>query len=412
MKRHKVNSYLLCLFVAFSSFLTVGCEDDEFFFSTFNTWEAVVIKRAEQQAYIKWMPLKNMPRLGDTFYVAGETFRGLPYSSVKELDKFVGLEVSFHTFLSAVNNPRSVLYTENVSKPPYNGSNCGTYYGTVCSAAVNYALGIELPLTTSDYQTCGLFQELKHQELDNIDTGDILLTPKQHVVLVLGVMRNQENSLVEKVKILESSQSGTMIILYYREEIIKRWSESKWLLLRYIGEKKFKHTGFEELQGNMDLCPARGDKSTFREGEDVEISVLNNAYVSASINRGNQIIDEVLDVKTDFTLKDLKYGKYSVQLKNAEICSNPVEFEVLQTNVAIASNGGYLKISFSSENALPEYVVLSTSSGVRVSIDPINDFERSIGEKVIFVPKSSSKLYCKVFFKGDYGRVSNKPIEL
>lgn len=98
-------------------------------------------KRAHQIADVFWTSLGNIPNLSG-FFPSGGTFSGIPYSSVKELDKNVGQEVSFYTFLSAVANPRSVLYTERVCNNPYKGVNCATYYGSVCSMTVNYALGL------------------------------------------------------------------------------------------------------------------------------------------------------------------------------------------------------------------------------------------------------------------------------
>ncbi len=97
-------------------------------------------KKAHHMADIRWTPLNDIPGLTKPI-PAGIERVGLPYSSVKEKDKFVGLEVSFHTFMTALHNPRSVLYTEDVKESPYYGTNCGPYYGTVCSGAVNYALG-------------------------------------------------------------------------------------------------------------------------------------------------------------------------------------------------------------------------------------------------------------------------------
>lgn len=69
-----------------------------------------VRKRAQQITNIRWEAKSDVPRKTGHF-AAGGTYTGIPYSSVKEMDKFVGFDVSFHTFMTAVNNPRSVLYT-------------------------------------------------------------------------------------------------------------------------------------------------------------------------------------------------------------------------------------------------------------------------------------------------------------
>ena len=122
--------------------------------------KAAVLQRAKKITTIAWTPLSSIySHKLNGYFEANHLYEEIPYSSVKQLDKFVGLEVSFETFVSAVNNPYSVLYTENVGASPYYGRNCSVYYGSVCSATVNYALNIKLPITTSMYRTSGLFEK-------------------------------------------------------------------------------------------------------------------------------------------------------------------------------------------------------------------------------------------------------------
>lgn len=76
---------------------------------------------------------------------------GIPYSEAGEYTKYVGMHVSLKTYLTAVLNKRSVLYTENIqansNTSKYGltyrglGGLCGTYYGTVCSGLTAYVHG-------------------------------------------------------------------------------------------------------------------------------------------------------------------------------------------------------------------------------------------------------------------------------
>lgn len=97
----------------------------------------------------------------ETYFDAGATHIGIPYSEVGEYSKFVGLDVSLRTFLTALLNPRSVMYTENVSAESsaskyglvyhnYEGAS-GAYYGTICSGLTGYALGLKAPITSALY---------------------------------------------------------------------------------------------------------------------------------------------------------------------------------------------------------------------------------------------------------------------
>ena len=81
----------------------------------------------------------------------------MAYSSVKEINTYVGRNVSFYTFMTAVNNPKSKIYTEDLSAPPYHGTHSATYYGITCSQAVNYALGIKGPYGCVRYLDIGFY---------------------------------------------------------------------------------------------------------------------------------------------------------------------------------------------------------------------------------------------------------------
>lgn len=116
-----------------------------------------VIKRAYQMTDLCFTPLDSFVANPNKSYHGGEHYHGMVYSSVKETCQFVGLDVSLHTFMTAMHNPRSVMYTENVGKLPYHGHNCGAYYGTVCSAFVSYVLGMKIYEKTYDYPHCRFF---------------------------------------------------------------------------------------------------------------------------------------------------------------------------------------------------------------------------------------------------------------
>ena len=144
------------------------------------------INRAEFIANIKWQAASSITDASHAYY-EGEIVRGLPYSSARELDCFVGIHVSFYTFLTATNNPRSLFYTEDISKPQYNASYlCSVYYGTVCSCAVEYALGMEVPYFTSMIDTQSVFTKPIDQNPENIDHLKKYLLP---IAIVHAVLR-------------------------------------------------------------------------------------------------------------------------------------------------------------------------------------------------------------------------------
>lgn len=78
---------------------------------------------------------------------AGKTVTGFPYSSTEATDKFIGQNVSFETFLSAIPNPESKLYQSG------HGALGRCNYGIVCNGFVRYILGIPYRVNTQRWHT-------------------------------------------------------------------------------------------------------------------------------------------------------------------------------------------------------------------------------------------------------------------
>ena len=118
--------------------------------------------------------------------------------------------------------------------------------------------------------------------------------------------------------------------------------------------------------------------------------------------------ERVYNGTPDIELTDLAAGSYKAVLeKNGGIVSDAIWFEILQTEVSFSNRGSNVDIQFYSENAIPEYVVFCGIDGTRHLIADITDAERQAGHKLITYKDSLEFLYLKVFFRGEYGRVSN-----
>lgn len=370
-------------------------------------------RRAHQIADVKWSPVGAVPRNGGITYPAGKSVSGIPYSSVKELDKFVGHEVSFYTFLTAVQNPKSVLYTENVSHSPYHGVNCAAYYGTVCSISVNYALGLDAPYESSMYAKLPFFEKVANQSPEAVKVGDVLWK-KGHVVMVEDV--NNSDGSVESVSILESNGGGTSIRKYSLAEFSNRWNSSSWVLYRYLDFARVIEQDDIQFLSSLDqdnytvslnapLCPSRGDRACYREGEDVILNVLGKFEEAVYIRRDSRLVYKFYCESDDLKLTGLTAGIYEVSLSDGQtICS----FEVVQTEVNVRKVSNGMAIDYSSSNGIPENVILCTATGTRKYIHVFTDEERESGR--IIIPYTYGAECLKVFFRGDYGRVSNELI--
>ena len=197
--------------------------------------EKIVREMARALAYIKWTP-KYRQELGykipvnitgsettHDFYDENgnvQSWFGIPYSSVKENDKYVGLDVSVYTFMTAINNPYSLLYTENVNAlssrsswgKQYNGKNCRAYYGITCSELTSFAAGLPTGYSVELHEW--LFKrgarmvEVYPQDYNYLRVGDVLVCynggKEAHCRLVAALERDTDNN-VTAVTVVEAS---------------------------------------------------------------------------------------------------------------------------------------------------------------------------------------------------------------
>ena len=369
-----------------------------------------VCRRAMQISDVVWQA-KGTLYYNNGTYEPEDICRGIPYSSVKEKDKFIGQEVSFYTFLTSLHNPKSIIYMERTNMSPYKGENCSLYYGTVCSMTVNYAIGCPLPYQSDMYEKSSDFACVQKQSLESMSIGDLLVSDG-HVVMVLSVER--KNKKIHKVDILESNAYGAKIYRYSYSQLKNRWKKDNWRLLRYLKISDSLETYVYEsdkdvfeknLIYNEDLCVYRGDKSCFSLHENVKINIMNETYSLIELYKNGQLLERRELNGNAIEFKDLPYGKYKARLVGDRGVSNYTSFEILDTDISISKKGYIYTLEFDAEYGIHEYVVICDETGYRSVISEITLEERLSGQKQMCC--SDENMILKVFFKGDYGRVSN-----
>ena len=161
------------------------------------------VKKAYQLTDITFTPLRSIAyNVG--IYQPETAYQGMIYSSVKETGTYVGSNVSFHTFMTAIHNPRSRIYTDRIDEPPYHGTNCRSYYGTVCSGLVSYALGLNYG--SFDFVASDEMEELDYSNVEGFHIADVLWR-SGHVALITDVVRNENDSIVS-IEVSEALQNG------------------------------------------------------------------------------------------------------------------------------------------------------------------------------------------------------------
>lgn len=114
--------------------------------------EFISRKKADMFVNCRWTPKGAIPWSTRSlsvvnYYEEGVEYKGIPYSSNIDHAKWLGTHVSLYTFMTAVNNKYSLLYTECLKNGntrsawgyEYTKSGNGsTYYGTVCCGFTSY----------------------------------------------------------------------------------------------------------------------------------------------------------------------------------------------------------------------------------------------------------------------------------
>lgn len=375
-----------------------------------------VLHRAYLMASMEWTPLRPIPKRGGGFYDAGVSINGLPYSSVKEIDTYLFQNVSYHTFMTAVHNPKSLLYTVNISQPPYHGTNCGPYYGAVCSSSVMWALGIDIPYYTSQIISMPeVFTMKEHQEVDSLDLCDIIWT-NGHVQMIYDI--DYRDDTIYGISAFETNYganfSGARIKKYSKEQFLNMWNVHNYVAYRYNRLVYSSVPGviqeWDPIAYNDDLCPSRGDKSVYRAVDTVKINVFNANYDHIALSEGTTLVSLDENNSDEHIFYDLSPGVYSVFLMNEDGMSSRSTFEIIDTEVnCTINNENRIVVHFNSE-ARPEFAALCDLEG-NSEFYPISDMDRLNG--YIIVPSLNlTEYYCKVIFKGEYGRLSSGPIRV
>ena len=245
------------------------------------------VKKAHQMTDLPIVPtvtFQSNPTAREN-YVAGKKYKGVIYSSVKEINTYVGQDVSFHTFMTALHNPRSVLYTNRVDQPPYHGDNCMAYYGIVCSGLINYALGFKITQRSSDILVEDYFEQIEDQSARGVRLAD-LICENGHPRLVTGIEKDNNGKIVQ-IEISVAANSGCRRYKIDGEDAFnKMLKKNNFKIYRY--KELYKNTSyvpannFVAVDGerqlsftyNNAICANKGDKSCYITGEDVTLNVF------------------------------------------------------------------------------------------------------------------------------------------
>ncbi len=278
-----------------------------------DAWQERAVEYARIMSRVKWTPVAGtMPnRRGGTFE-QGTEYTGVPYSSVKAVGRCIGFDIYLKTFLAAVENPQSVLYTEDLTGKV---SNAAPYYGKVCSTFTSYALQCALPYLSSHHGP--EFRKgvilVEPQSAQAAEPGDVIYTPPaklgggSHVELVTAVERSGDR--LTAVRVEESAPPTTRNTLRKASAFDSHLSSRNKQLYRitdfdaWHGQNKaesFLFPNYDEDSAtpavNRVLLLDRGDWVPYYQDQPVKFNVMDRdskGVQSLIVKRGDAVVEQI-----------------------------------------------------------------------------------------------------------------------
>jgi hypothetical protein len=262
------------------------------------------LKRARRLCQLRWTPIRPLPSAlkgvagTDQEYFYGYfrpwmPQRGIPYSSCRTVEKYVGWNISAETFCTALQNPHSVVYTRQLKESAGNKAN--SYYGSVCSMFVSYALELPYRIVCKDWLALDSIHPVDSEQLENLRLGDILLDPKRHVALITGIARDEAGT-VQRIEVSECTLPLTICTAFTPVEFCNYWLKNNYTVHRYDGIDNVTYTSLPELFTASDIislhCPLTED--TYHIIDECSLAKCKKEVVILNTSRGALVDAEAL----------------------------------------------------------------------------------------------------------------------
>lgn len=349
------------------------------------TWQEDASAHARLLSRVKWTPVAGtLPNRSGGFFEAGKEYTGVPYSSVRSEGRYIGFDIGLRTFLAAVENPQSVLYTENLTGKV---SNAAGYYGMVCSSYTSYALGCGIWEVSRRYgpEISGGITLVEPQSAEAAHVGDVIYTPHatetsgSHVEMVTAVTKDAAGRVIS-VRIEESRPPTTATTERSAAAFNKHLASRNKQLFRITDREAWRGTNRSEplLFPNYeaDAVPPKinrtllldlGDWVPYQKGKVVKFHVMDRDKLGVKtliIRRGDKVVEEIaLEGPSVHERSFDTCGDYTAQvIHKDESQSQACEFAVCDLDLSlpkgnVSMNGGW-QVRFSIESMKPIVIYL------------------------------------------------------
>ena len=374
---------------------------------------ANAIARAYQLTDVEWTPLADMPGVNKIngeytviTYKAGETYKGIPYSGVIATDTYLGLNVSLESFLTALENTNSVLYTENLHST---NPKSATYFGTVCSKFAQYVLDIPGSYNTNNVANIPGVDTIAmpgKYTVDDIKLGDIVLHTQDHTAVCTDILYDADGN-VAFVEISEAVFPQVRRKLWSPEDFYAHFSGYRLCRYQYISGVP---AAPAETPADREyaLMPRFGDKYNYKVSSTKGVvDILESGYSKAVILRDGAVISKIaLNGASTFSFDRSIPGDLEMYLEKEDgTRSASVYACVVKSSVAVTDASrflaGNLSVSFDGSSGTPLYVQVGSGQSIFCSVENNQTGEADITFRPSLV--SGETVNIRVAYQNEYG---------
>ena len=371
--------------------------------------QMVCLARIKQLRDITLVPVLDLP-YNHGVRPAGEPTTGIPYSSVRLTDKFVGFNVSIHTFMTALHNPKSVLYTRTYPEF-YDGPNAVCWYGLNCSVFLCYAWGLPYHSATAALPTLDCVEPVAPEDMQLCD--GMVSNYAGHAQIISGIIRNADGSIKE-IELSESGSYGTKkrSLISYADFVSYYIVEEKYTIYRnkLLYEANYEPCKFIPLFDEpseeivySDLCTDLGDRACINSDETITLNpIKTSGYTGINLYKDGVLLNTY--AVGDVELSGLEAGKYEARLV-PEGDNASTSFIVCDVKAWREGTRYY----FSGTGGIPHRVVLKDNLGYTLKVYELSEDDIRLGYKDIEWTHEVLDHFC-VPFKNDYGFVVAKTV--
>ena len=369
--------------------------------------QAACLARAVQLRDIEFTPAASLACVGKT-YAAGTTVKGIPYSSTRDTDKFVGFGVSLDTFMDAVRNPNSVLYTKQTSGI----SNAKTWYGMNCSVFVSYCWDLPYHNATAVLHKLDYVEQVEPENMKLCDAPIVYSASGGsggHATLITGIERDSDG-VIQYVTISHSTTAISNDRYLYSvrmtyDQFVSSYINQGYRVYRY---KKLYDTTYEPSVYTpqfdepvidveySDITTDLGNRATILTSETITLQpIVSDGYTGIKLYRDGVEINSYN--VGNVVLSDLVAGKYVAKLFPE---SDNASVSFIVSDVRVTQDG--TRYTFSGSGGIPQRIVFKDSENYTLHIVELSEMDILNGYVDVDYSDDDVSVVC-VPFKNEYG---------